>query len=344
MGTVADVNYGFKGQVTSAQTPVVLGIGARYAVIGSGLKATAGGAGDRAVTVSAGTAWGDGVLSTWNTSGVVNAAANSTGSTRWDTLVIRRHWQPASSPTGTSTLLLLTGGSSKAIAVSRETDRGVTNSDQPIALVPVANGSAVAGPPVDLRCWAGNGGGLVAENVEALQYLDEKGTQVRIGNTLHTRMENGSGTRYWDEVDLSRMIPWERLEEPTYMSGNGGTAATGWYGGSEPTLNNARVVRGRDFELYLRLRLGSGTVPVDANGAFTGTPTIFTLDPAWRPLYMYPFAFTYRTTTGGVRSGIGRVLPEGDVQLVSGVAGSPIDSFTAAQGYSFMAQLRHTIP
>ena len=198
MGTVADVNYGFKGQVTSAQTPLVLGIGARYAVVGSGLKASAGGAGDRAVTVSPGSAWGDGVLSTWSTSGVVNAAANSTGATRWDTLVIRRHWQPASSPTGTSTLMLLTGGSSKAIAVSRKTDRGVTDSDQPIALVPIANGSAVAGQPVDLRCWTGAGGGLVAQNLEALQYLDDKGTRVKIGKVTHSRLENGSGDLYWD--------------------------------------------------------------------------------------------------------------------------------------------------
>lgn len=181
MGTVADVNYGFKGEVTSAQTPLIFGIGSRYAVIGTGLKATAGGAGDRAVTVSPGVAWGDGVLSMWNTSGTVNAAANGTGQTRWDTLVVRRHWQPASTPRGTSTLMLLTGGAQKAVAVSRKTDRGVTDSDQPIALVPIAPGSAVAGTPVGLRCWSGAGGGLVAESVEALQYLAEVGSVVQVG-------------------------------------------------------------------------------------------------------------------------------------------------------------------
>lgn len=172
------------------------------------------------------------------------------------------------------------------------------------------------------------------------------GTRATRAGLVYRRQMNGTGPsaqpEWFNETEAA--VPWDRMAEPTYMSGNGGTAAVGWYGGSEPTLNNARFVRGRDLELYLRLRLSSGTVPVDANGSFTGTPTIFTLDPAWRPLYMYPFAFTYRTTTGGVRSGIGRVSPAGDVQLVSGVAGSPIDSFTAAQGYSFMAQLRHTIP
>jgi len=132
--------------------------------------------------------------------------------------------------------MLLTGGSSKAIAVSRQTDRGVTNSDQPIALVPVANGSAVAGTPVDVRCWSGNGGGLVAESVEALQYLDEKGTQVRIGNTLHTRMEVGSGTLYWSQVDVTQAsvgtISYNtgygaNPSEPTYPAQIGYTLANG---------------------------------------------------------------------------------------------------------------------
>jgi hypothetical protein len=83
---------------------------------------------------------------------------------------------------------------------------------------------------------------------------------------------------------------------------------------------------------------------MDGNGNFPNTPTIFTFDPAWRPLYMYPFAFTYRTIGGATRGGVGRVSPEGFVQLVSGTPGAPVQSFTAAQGYSFMAQLRHTIP
>jgi len=90
--------------------------------------------------------------------------------------------------------MLLTGGASKAIAVSRKTDRGVTDSDQPIALVPIANGSAVAGTPVDLRCWVGTGGGLVAGSVEALQYLDDIGSVVRVGSDEWVRRLDASGT------------------------------------------------------------------------------------------------------------------------------------------------------
>lgn len=201
MGTVANSNYGFKGTVSSAETPQVLGKGSLYSVEGKDdLKVTAGGTGDRAVTVAAAPngGWGDGVLSKWTTGANLNCAANSTGSTRYDTVVIRRTWTPAGSPTGTATLMVLTGGSSAAIAAGRLTDRGVTSSDQPIALVPVPNGSAVVGTPIDLRCWSGEGGGLVAENVAALQYLGSKGTQVRIGSTLYTRMEDTSGTLFWD--------------------------------------------------------------------------------------------------------------------------------------------------
>lgn len=275
MGTVADVNYGFKGQVSSAQTPLVLGTGARYAVIGSGLKAEAGGAGDRSVTVSAGTAWGDGVLSTWNTSGVVNAAANSTGQTRWDTLVIRRHWQPASSPTGTATLMLLTGGAAKTIAVSRKTDRGVTDSDQPIALVPIAPGSAVAGAPVGIRCWSGAGGGLVAENVEALQYLTDLGTTVRVGSERHTYMLDSTGTANW-QVDDTRVAvgprPFVQIGRSTAMSGVVVTSGSPLFGGiAAPSAGNAASTQG-DWGSYFIPSLGAGA----ASGAESNPAKITT--------------------------------------------------------------------
>ncbi len=204
MGTVANSNYGFKGTVSSAETPQVLGNGSLYSVGGKAdLKVTAGGTGDRAVSIAAGTAWGDAVLSKWTTGdNTRTCAANSTGSTRYDTVVIRRTWTPAGTPTGTATLMVLTGGSSVAVAAGRLTDRGVTSSDQPIALVPVPNGSAVVGTPIDLRCWTGEGGGLVAEHIAALQYLGSKGAQVQIGPITYTRLEDGTGTLYWAQDPL----------------------------------------------------------------------------------------------------------------------------------------------
>lgn len=208
MGTVANSNYGFKGTVSSAETPQVLGNGSLYSVGGKeDLKVTAGGTGDRAVTVGVPSgrpakAWGDAVLSLWTSAANLNCAANSTGSTRYDTVVARRTWTPAGTPTGTTTLMVLTGGSSVAVAAGRLTDRGVTSSDQPIALVPVPNGSAVVGTPIDLRCWTGEGGGLVAEHIAALQYLGSKGSQVQIGPITYTRLEDGTGTLYWAQDPL----------------------------------------------------------------------------------------------------------------------------------------------
>lgn len=263
MAAVADANYGFRGEVTSAQTPLVFGKGALYSVVGKDdLKVTAGGAGDRAVTVAAGSAWGDGVLSVWDTTAVLNAAANSTGSTRWDTVVIRRHWQPSSTPTGTSTLMILTGGSSKAIAVSRQTDRGVTNSDQPIALVPIANGSATAGTPVGIRCWTGEGGGLVGESAEVLQYLDSKGTHVRIGDVEHARLEDGTGTLYW----AKDWVPLAQRSLDLVRAGSGLFSGTTDPGVPFTTLVNGDLPATAPAGLYMVTWL----LTLQATGATTG--------------------------------------------------------------------------
>lgn len=212
MALEADVNYGFKGEVTSAVTPIVLGRGVLYSVEGPlDLQVTSGGGGDRAVSVRQGSAWGDGVLSTWNTGAVLNGASVSSGS-RWDTVVIRREWTPESSPTGTATLMLLQGGSSRAISTSRTTDAGVTTSDQPIALVRFQAGQTAVQEIVDLRTWAGAGGGMVAVSDAALAYLDAPGTQVQIGFTQYTRTMIG-GTPQWTTADTSQLAqvtntPW----------------------------------------------------------------------------------------------------------------------------------------
>lgn len=229
MGTVANSNYGFKGAVSSAETPQVLGNGSLYSVEGKDdLKVTAGGTGDRAVTVAAAPngAWGDAVLSKWTTGANLNCAANSTGSTRYDTVVIRRTWTPAGTPTGTATLMVLTGGSSVAIAAGRLTDRGITSSDQPIALVPVPNGSAVVGTPIDLRCWTGEGGGLVAEHVAALQYMGSKGSQVQIGTTTYTRLEDGTGTSVWGATGPAQQLA--AVTSGASLPGGGTLGVTGY--------------------------------------------------------------------------------------------------------------------
>lgn len=198
MAVTADSNVGFKGTVDTAQWAKVSGMGARYAVLSAGaLKVTVGGSGDRAVTVSPGEAWGDGVLASFDTSTNLNGTAVASG-TRWDTLVVRRTWQPALTPTGLAELVILPGSASKAIASGRTTDAGATTSDQPIALLRFAAGSAVVQEVVDLRVWAGQGGGLVADNTDALLYLTEVGTGVDVrGVGRYVRTLDGGGNAVW---------------------------------------------------------------------------------------------------------------------------------------------------
>ncbi|MFE5309693.1 hypothetical protein [Isoptericola sp. NPDC056605] len=209
MAALADVVRGFKGQVSAADTPDVFGRGCRYAVGGAGdLKVTAGGAGDRAITVAAGKAWGDGVLAKHSASTVLNAGANGGSTVRWDTLVERRVW---TSSGGTATLTLLQGGSAQALASgvvlrnpTGSTGAGFTTADQPLYLVPVAPGAAtiVTANLIDLRLWSGEGGGLWGAHVKARDYVTSPGTVVRIGDELHTRVVDGTGTPQWDVKDL----------------------------------------------------------------------------------------------------------------------------------------------
>lgn len=204
MAALADSTAGFYEEVTHAQTPAIFGHGARYAVEGpTHLRVTAGGGGDRAVTVAAGTAWGDAVLAYW-TSGptVLNGAAVGSGS-RWDTLVVRRDWTEE-----TATLALVQGGTGRSIAPGVQmrnptpsTGAGFTHADQPIALVRFTQGQTAVQEIIDLRCWNGDGG-LVAAHTDALQYLNTVGTVVRVGDLVYARVIDGAGLAVWLVDDM----------------------------------------------------------------------------------------------------------------------------------------------
>lgn len=325
MALEADVNYGFKGEVTSAVTPIVLGRGVLYSVEGPlDLQVTSGGGGDRAVSVRQGSAWGDGVLSTWNTGAVLNGASVASGS-RWDTVVIRREWTPESSPTGTATLMLLQGSSTRAISVSRTTDAGVTTSDQPIALVRFQAGQTAAQEIVDLRTWAGAGGGMVAVSDAALAYLNAPGTQVQIGFTQYTRTMIG-GSPQWTTANLSNLenLPWSRLASPTVITHSYSTSGEGW---SRMTDNSRIVQRGNDIELTYVARTSSN-MAMDSNGEFTDERTIAVLIPEFRPPGWVPFTCRYRRNGQNNPSawvpGHGYIDPRGDIVLLAGTRGNPL--------------------
>lgn len=267
MGVTADANYGFKGAVTSAQTPLILGRGVLYSVEGPGdLRVTAEGDGDRAITVAPGAAWGDGVLSIWNTGAGLNGSPVGSGS-RWDTVVIRREWTPNEEPTGTATLVLIEGGVTPTISPLRTTDRGVTTSDQPLALVRFDAGSTEVGQIIDLRVWAGAGGGMVALSDSVRQYLDAPGTQVQIGSTQYTRTMV-SGSPQWTTADMALL---DRLEQVTN---------TPW--GSSP-INSNGITGTRRY----RIRNGWAVFQFQGQGTATRNNADITVltfgNPAYRP-------------------------------------------------------------
>jgi hypothetical protein len=258
----ATTNVGFKGPITSAQTPGMLSKGVKFAALTAGaLKVTAA-VGTRALSVAAGTVWGDGILSTWDTATSLTGTAVASSGYRWDTVYVKHTWQPLSSPTGKAEIRLHAGTASKTIS-GRATAVGTGAADQPIALVRFDYGSTVATEIVDLRVW-GENGGLYANNVEVLQYINEPGASIRIGDVQYDRVvDPSSGAVSWSTTNLHNVGVLIRDTSDTVAR----IAPTGVYGtGIQLSLNDA------DDSFYLQ-RPGSGgpvvTFGVDAGGDIT---------------------------------------------------------------------------
>lgn len=123
-GTVTQEDWAHMAQFFGSDT----GVATSTDCVASGVSGT------RVVSVSAGTAWGWGVIDTLTGSNTVSLAANGTGSTRWDAIVLRRNWS-----TGTTTLVAVSGSSSGAIP-TLTVNPGV-QADQVLAMVAVPAGA-----------------------------------------------------------------------------------------------------------------------------------------------------------------------------------------------------------
>src|SRR5690606_8999922 len=220
MAIAADRNFGFEGTVSTAEWAVMSTKGARFAVVGPDDMAVTQGNGDRGVAVSAGSAWGDGVLSEWDTGANLNGSQVAAGA-RWDTVAIRRDWLEA-----TTELVLLEGGSDRAISSNRANDPGATVSDQPIALVRFDAGSTVVAAIVDLRTWVGDGGGVIAASPEVRQFYNGRGTHLTIGDRTWVRTRDSSGAAVWESLEAP-----QRVE----LYGAGGSIP------GQPSLNLANI-------------------------------------------------------------------------------------------------------
>lgn len=146
-----------------------------------------------ALNVAAGKAHGYGVSDTAEATQVVQCATLASG-TRFDLIVVRRNWQPLLG--GPSTLVAIQGGSTiPNIQTLRTIGPGVED-DQPIALVEWRGSVNAPYRIIDLRCWAGNGGVVIAD-ILARDYLARPGADVLLGSTTWRYALGANGVWGW---------------------------------------------------------------------------------------------------------------------------------------------------
>jgi len=180
---------GFDGSVDEAGfVGMARYFGPRYSVGSSGsLRVTAGGSGDRAVTIAAGSGYVYGVTATQSGSSVKNLASVSSGS-RYDLVVLRVNWE-----TNTASIEVITGSSSSATLPSRTIwSSGNQIEDMPLALVKVTAGQSAAAVYADLRLWAGGAGVYHANHELAKRIFEDNlpgsaGTVLRLPGVTYTR-------------------------------------------------------------------------------------------------------------------------------------------------------------
>lgn len=209
---MAFVNAGYDGTVDEVQFAKLLN---RYAVVGPDDFKASNTTGDRMLSIANGTALGPGSLNVGTAFSPIQFDAVTSGTTRWDLVVLRRNWQPAS---GTTTLEVVKGGASPVLP-SRNQNPGVID-DQPLYLQQVNAGSTSLGTRIDLRVWQGPGGAEAADKL-ALTYLAQPGAAVKVGQSLF-RYELGANgvwawadskpvvrrAEYWGMTAWEPGVPW----------------------------------------------------------------------------------------------------------------------------------------
>lgn len=114
--------------------------------------------------------------------------------TRWDLIACRRSWI-----TGTSEFVRINGGTSPTLPGGRNAGPGNID-DQPLALVPVTPDGIDASGIIDLRCWAGDGGGLIANHDLVRSFRNTIGTRLNINGVDWVRRPGPSGSPEWAKV------------------------------------------------------------------------------------------------------------------------------------------------
>lgn len=199
---MAITSVGYERAITYAELGVLLQYaGAQYSVFGADAFAVSVGSGDRALSVQAGKAAGQGILDTSDAAVVLTGAPVASGD-RWDLVALRRDWTAK-----TSTPVIVQGTSAQAIPTARLSEPGVQD-DQPLALVRFSAGQAAAQDIIDLRVWHGDGG-CFAKSRMVRDFLTRVGTRIYITDRTYVLTVNNTGTPTWvtDSVITSTTAP-----------------------------------------------------------------------------------------------------------------------------------------
>lgn len=153
------------------------------------LRVTAVAGADRTISVAPGAASCYGVVAS-SDSAVQKQFATVSSGTRWDMVVLRYDWT-----TNATSVEIVQGATDDMAAFNARFKTRATKVDQPLALVQIAAGGALT-QLIDLRAWA-SGTGMVAAHDYARRYLDQLGTEVRIGDIVWQYGIGPSGTVQW---------------------------------------------------------------------------------------------------------------------------------------------------
>jgi len=166
---------------------------------------------DRTVSINAGQGAGHGITDKTVENETIQLDVISSGS-RWDLIVCRRDWTPTA---GESKFMKINGGATPVIPGGRQVGPGNID-DQPLALVQVTAGQTQPTAIIDLRTWAGDGGGLIANDDLVRSFLNSTGTRIFVAST---------GIDWVRKVGTNDTPEWQPLHEPTFYTP---VTATGW--------------------------------------------------------------------------------------------------------------------
>lgn len=188
MAAITGPSLGYAGSVTETTGRDYFNrIGSsKYGVVGADDLKVSVTTGDRMLLVGAGTAWGHNIMDTLGVSVSVQLDAVASGS-RWDMVVLRRD------VTARTTVEVVKGTAS--LVLPSLTTSSASHPDQPLALVRVMAGQTTVQEIIDLRCWAGPGGVVIADAM-ALSYLDTPGTTVHHGRDTWVRTVGQTGASW----------------------------------------------------------------------------------------------------------------------------------------------------